>query len=139
MNHTSIEQSKRLVDLGLDPNTADMVHYGIHKGIDGNYHLSGTNTNDDVIPIDKALCSKTFEKVTKSDIECKLPCWSVSALMDLLPEIRINYHLYKWRYSLESLDYIEVSSGKILHSITSNGVLNKFYDMVVWLLEDNYI
>ena len=133
MNCTSIEQSKRLVDLGLDPNTADMFHLRI---VGETYDKYG-----ELIPLEDNLCKVEVDSPNRLNYpkDDMLPCWSVSALMDLLPEIRINYHLYKWRYSLESLDYIGVSSGKILHSITSNGVLNKFYDMIVWLLENKYI
>lgn len=82
--YTTIEQSRKLAEI-LPLESADMVYFGIYQGIDGKYHLSGTNTEDDVIPIYKNLCTKVFTKTTTSDIICMLPCWSLSALLDVLP------------------------------------------------------
>lgn len=71
---TTIYQCKKLLKLGVDVNTADMVYFGIHQGMDGKYYLSGTNTEDNVIPIYKNLCIKVFTKTTTSDIVCMLSC-----------------------------------------------------------------
>jgi hypothetical protein len=52
--------------------------------MDGKYYLSGTNTEDDVIPIYKNFCIKVFAKTTASDVINQLPCWSLSALLNLM-------------------------------------------------------
>ena len=56
---TSIEQSKHLLELGLDTKTADMSHY---ETTAGDYYLQvGKEYEDDI------------------------PAWSLSALLDLIP------------------------------------------------------
>lgn len=66
---TTLEQSKRLLDAGLNPNTADL-YYTI---FDGNCvpHLVLTEMTDRHW---KDLCPRVYT-----------PCWSVGALMDVLP------------------------------------------------------
>ena len=82
---TSLEQSKKLAEI-LPLESADMVYFGIHQGMDGKYYLSGTNTEDDVVPIYKNFCIKVFAKTTASDVINQLPCWSLAALLDVLPK-----------------------------------------------------
>ena len=94
-SYTSKKQSEMLIKLGIPIESADMVYFGIHQGMDGKYHLSGTNTEDDVVPIYKNLCIKVFEKTTASDVINQLPCWSLAALRACLPPgISIDGILY---------------------------------------------
>ena len=75
---TSIEQSKKLIGLGLDVNTADM-YYNV---IDDSFKLYDDNAK---LYINDGL---------NSDIDWKnifsydkiLPAWSLSALIELMPE-----------------------------------------------------
>lgn len=84
-SYTDIEQSKKLTEI-LPKDSADMVYFGIHQGMDGKYYLSGTNTEDDVVPTYKNLCIKVFEKTTASDVIIQLPCWSLAALLNIIPQ-----------------------------------------------------
>lgn len=84
-SYTDIEQSKKLAEI-LPHESADMVYFGIHQGMDGKYYLSGTNTEEDVVPIYKKLCTKVFAKTTASDVINQLPCWSLAALLGVLPK-----------------------------------------------------
>ena len=86
-SYTDLKQSKKLAEI-LPHESADMVHFGIHLGMDGKYYLSGTNNEDDVVPIYKNLCTKVFVNVTASDITCQLPCWSLAALLNILNTIK---------------------------------------------------
>ena len=74
MNYTTIEQSKRLLELGLNLETADMVYIK---------HATSSNLefrfDDDVPPM--VLGKTSFSKL---DVPA-LPCWSVGALLDLMP------------------------------------------------------
>ena len=81
---TDLPQSKTLSKI-LPLESADMVYLGIHQGMDGKYHLSGTNTEDDVVPIYKNFFIKVFAKTTSSDVINQLPCWSLAALLGVLP------------------------------------------------------
>ena len=66
-NYTSLEQSKRLIAAGLDPNTADMV-WTYEDMIEDYFPYIG------LVPIQ----------------EKDLPCWSVGALIDVLPSAVSN-------------------------------------------------
>lgn len=91
-SYTDLEQSKKLAEI-LPIESADMVYFGIHQGMDGKYYLSGTNTEEDVVPIYKNLCTKVFTKTTTNDIICMLPCWSLAALLSVIRKT-IGYTLY---------------------------------------------
>ena len=88
-SYTDIEQSKKLAQI-LPIESADMVYFGIHLAMDGKYYLSGTNTEDDVVPTYKNFCIKVFAKTTESDVINKLPCWSLAALLGVLPKEYTN-------------------------------------------------
>ena len=62
MNYTSLEQSKKLLELGLSPDSADMHYYSLRR-------------KDDVI-----VWTPEFGKTSEYDI----PCWSLAALLDIL-------------------------------------------------------
>lgn len=81
MNFTSIEESKKLVELGVDLNTADMF-YEIQK----NYNDDGTDQTFVRVGEFPKLQFKYYEYI---------PCWSTGVLIDLLPKIIIdNNHNY---------------------------------------------
>ena len=86
---TTNEQSKQLVSVGLDPNTADMCYKELVSG--GKVY---SNPEEAVLtPYPKALEYKQgFEKERaaykgfKSNIVYEVtPCWSLDALIDLFP------------------------------------------------------
>ena len=66
--YTTIEQSKKLLSLGLDPNTADMF-----------YHLG-----ESLVPNVIYGCNEDFK--------CYLLAWSLTALLELMP---IGSHIEK--------------------------------------------
>ena len=70
---TSIEQSKKLIELGIDVNTADMIYQPI-MDID-----SMNNVGFATIP----LCFP-FNEVKECNVQY-LPAWSLSALLELIP------------------------------------------------------
>ena len=137
-SYTTIEQSRKLADI-LPLESADMVHFGIHLGMDGKYYLSGTNTEDDVVPIYKNLCTKVFVKVTASDITCQLPCWSLAALIDVLPRfIEFKGDKYYLRFMKEYIEYAndEVSiTGRCLHTTGNSNLIDACYEMILKLNE----
>ena len=64
-HYTTIEQSKKLVELGLNPDTADMHYSKIIK-----------DTNVTYIP-----------ELLLDDNDCDIPCWSLGALINIMPSI----------------------------------------------------
>ena len=143
-SYTSLEQSKMLVEF-LPLESADMVYFGIHQGIDGKYHLSGTNTEDDVVPIYKNFCIKVFAKITASDVINQLPCWSLAALSEfILPYIGDDDgNNYKFYLSKDGLDrwiaYYKSDDVSIHICEESDNMIDVIFEIVCWLKKEEYI
>lgn len=124
MNYTSIEQSKKLLTLGLDPNTADLW-----------YSLDETDPDYSVLHIDESL---DWDEITVYDRA--LPCWSLGALLEVMPKIKEFYYpsLYKGSFSVTACMY-STQDHDIFKIYSGEDFLEAAYNMVVWLLENNYI
>ena len=123
---TTISQSRKLIELGLDPNSADMVW---------------TTANPDLpmllaYPIED--CNSWNDKV---------PAWSLSALLEVMPkEIKkddkqYNFHLETthnlyyvsyYRYDIDGIRYLHTTE-------MNNCTIDAAYEMVCWLLEQGFI
>ena len=132
MNYTSIEQSRRLIELGLSPETADMCY--MYTKFDGESEpqyfasLSKAKTND-------------------------IPCWSEGALLELIPshlgefEDGIDFGLSKafnnkW-FCAHYLQMKEDDNGELLMksiiTVTGKTSIEALYKLVCWLIENNHI
>jgi len=121
--YTSIEQSKKLLELGLDPNTADM-EYLLHRD-DGSTVLGSPFIKDD-------LAERGEERVFDY-----LPCWSVGALIDAMPMIK--YKDYPKEYPiLRHWDGYQFDTYAHATQYYDN-LIEAAYEMVIWLLKNNYI
>lgn len=69
--YTTVEQSNRLIESGLDPKTADM-------------HYSANDVIIDNLP-DKHI--EAYPMINKNDAEYTVPCWSAGCLMSLMPDM----------------------------------------------------
>lgn len=114
MNYTSIEQSKKLLELGLSPESADMYYELIMT--DDHYKnpqpSSDVNVNDDT----------------------NIPCWSLKSLLSLYPKIEVESDIETFickSYGLED--------GELLKQIKGFDWIEPTFRMVVWLLENDYI
>lgn len=134
MNYTSIEQSKKLLELGMNPESADMFYLDNSKAkvpILGEYKIFD-------IPSIKHINSDEL-----ISIDMQIPCWSLGSLLELMPKIKENeddggcyptlckgYNTDKWhcvyRSSIHITDWCDTS-------------INAAIDMMVWLLENGYI
>ena len=123
-HYTTIEQSKKLVELGLSPDTADMF-----------YSRRPTKKSKyGVFPDFKP--EGRLEVFTKVD----LPCWSLGALLEVMPEIDNqlpslrkykNYYCVVYSDNVTRLGDNQWQNGKTPAEAA--------YNMVVWLLENGYI
>lgn len=127
-NYTSIEQSKKLLELGLDSESADMIY------------MMGVS--------DIPYCKHRNDPEGINNI----PCWSVGALMDVMPE-SITYSDFKpfplglfkgdkekhSKYGHYWIQYFNPEHGGA--HVQTNGYtpIEAAYNMIVWLLENNYI
>jgi hypothetical protein len=122
---TSIEQSKKLVEAGLDPNTADMWYHN------GEQNPKPYREHRDFV---------------------KSPCWSLGALIGLLPktiETKKPKNLYfpEILPSSNCVAYTAFNESKemVFLKMFATGVesdatlIDNMVSMICWLLNNNYI
>lgn len=135
MNYTSIEQSKKLLELGLSPESADMCYKGSQSIID---------------PKEREYTKEPFVrgKYTSFDnLRIFYPCWSVGALLEVMPPVikgdRLDgFSLCCWKTSLSYIVQYEKTIGNVYEKeidFSGDTPIEAYYKMVVWLLENNYI
>ena len=117
---TSIEQSKKLIVLGVDINTADMYYDVNSYGIQSKPEVA-------------------IGKVCNKDI----PAWSLSALIELLPnKIVVNNEKYFLHFTKNKVEYIGIVTwdGQKSISAEADNLLDACYNIIVKLKNDgNYI
>lgn len=130
MNYTTIEQAKHLLELGLDSNSADML-------------WEQHNKEEPYVTI------KPWTTKGKSVGAHILPCWSLEALLEVMPKSIIDEYTSKgwlgmcllyyssWRwivyYSNEDID------SPAIHEERGDTLIEAAYNMVCWLIEQGYI
>ena len=142
---TDLSQSKKLKELGIDVNTADMC-YPYDRHLDKMYG-----------DIPYAMGYKRFNESTD------IPAWSLSALLGLMPkhikqedERTYKFHIFnddgivikRWGCSYVAEDYHNraeyLSDPKLKYPTNIYGgkyedVLDAAYEMIVWLKENGKI
>ena len=124
---TYVEQTKKLIELGIDINTADLTIIDLPiQGGDRFKFISSRLPND------------TFPSITDGKSE-KVPAWSLSALLGLMPtddkkdeyyvdtESHSNYHTVSYRNCWDGCIHSEYSEESLLDAA---------FEMVCWLLEN---
>lgn len=126
-NCTSIEQSKKLLELGLNPDTADMWW--------NFYSITTDDTTPMIIHLNKPWAGNFNWNNEKDNV----PAWSLSALLDLIPNTIGNYVL---RFDKVDSDYYiwyeDVYKGwqdTIGHPFAEN-FIDAAFEMIVWLLKN---
>ena len=127
---TTIEQSKKLMGLGIDVSTADMF-YAYRANIQtGEWELSKT-------PV-------IIDGSEKIDPVLDVPAWSLTALIGLIPKIIGDYNRI-FRMDVGDLDtsmwYDELGSGvdSDLPDVTMNSMVDTAFEMICKLKENNKI
>lgn len=134
MNYTTVEQSKKLLELGLNSESADMFYLDNSKAkvpILGEYKIFD-------IPSIKHINSDEL-----ISIDMQIPCWSLGALLEVMPEIfedendrgcnptlSKGYDTDMWHCLYRSTIYI---------TDWYKSPTDAAFEMVVWLLENGYI
>lgn len=108
---TTVEQSEKLIEAGLNPNTADL-HYN-------NASYKGPNYNDELIlsnfPYTKAIELYRNTGFTESLFFKCIPSWSIGALWHILYSNKVVLSLNPMTISPEQL--IELLVDHIVYSI----------------------
>lgn len=129
---TSLAQSRKLTELGVSEDTADM-HYAFsaiggnafQKMIDNRAILLIGNTNS-IYPYQ--------------------PAWSLSALLEILPYTVITdkgdeytLQMYKEDDVTYVFGYNHAYTDTVTIEFMHQEPINAAYDLIVWLIENNYI
>lgn len=125
MNYTTSEQSKKLLELGLDPNTADLT-------------LNLYAEKETVIMKPYRECKEFFNV---SEIPSFLiPCWSIE-LIDLMPyEIKEDGDTYRLLVTHKLVQYPRLTTlWPSLHNSHADSTFEAAYNMMIWLLENKYL
>lgn len=128
---TTIEQSKHLLKLGLNPESADMRYeHTIHEREDLQTPMYGFN-------ISSMKYYEDIENITY------LPAWSLSALLEVMPS-RINdtYKLSLIKDDVTNGYYYNYTDRKERRLRTSFASYNPFdaaFEMMCWLLENKKV
>jgi len=132
---TSIEQSQKLIDLGIDINTADM-RYGYIASYDFSDRMY--EGGYDPIPYHKDFFIKN-PMFSVEEYDSELYAWSLSALLGLMPtdDKKDEYYVDTESHS----DYYTVSyrncwDGCIHSEYSEESLLDAAFKMFCWLLEN---
>ena len=124
---TTIEQSKKLLELGIDVNTADMC-WSIFK----------TSWGERIYTIVAYPMLPNQEKGIEK-IHEDLPAWSLTALFGFLPEhtqvpssLKQNKYVYNFHNGI-------VEFGDDCHKEKSINLFDAVFEMVCWLKENGKI
>ena len=156
--YTTIEQSKKLLSLGLDPSTADMYYKYVLPKSDKLHHVPDVGEPTNAL----SWYNKGYTlNGRKEPLELKdfcIPCWSLTALLELMPSYLPLYpeatedKVKEGKY--RSSDLIASKEGYLrkrfdgyyqyrydgIHCVGDyNNPLNTAFEMVCWLIEQEQI
>lgn len=130
---TSIEQSKKLIELGIDINTADLTILDLPiQGGDRFKYISIKLPND------------TFPSITDGKSE-KVPAWSLSALIQVLPiTIVDSWTDYCLMLDIKAKMPRYVKYGDVYHpefpwDFKKQSLLDSVVESIFWLHNNNYL
>ena len=125
---TSLEQSKKLIELGIDINTADM-RYGYIAPYD--YSDRMYDGGYDEIPYPKDFLKKN-PNFSVNEYDAELPCWSLAALLDVLPYPHLEQN-YKGKWCCKT-EYADTT-----YLWEADNPVDACYEMIIKLHEQNII
>lgn len=148
---TSIEQSKKLLELGLKPDTADMVYHCDRTGL---WSLEARP----IMQKSRSLFYKVLKyqhgeaeanKIFKQQYDKDVPAWSLSRLIELMPEeIKDKKHGESFYLTMDkednSVSYINEYPELKLLAYTSNpfvgrSLFDSLIEMIDWLINNDYL
>ena len=145
MNYTSIEQSNKLLELGLSPESADMTYCAITEGMRERMIIKDWQVN---IGLDIAIKENRFSYKNGYVV----PCWSLGALLEVMPIIKKGIDEYLpyfikgseiWKGKIQSFWYCSYAllddSNTELITFRNSTAVEAAYSMVAWLLENGFI
>lgn len=131
---TNIYQSERLLKLGLDRETADMFHLRVVGDAEDEFDVNNF-----------AECTESIYNKHSYPSEDTIPAWSLSKLIDLMPEYihfdafaDTKYYLTLRPYCLLKVSYKQ-DSGSWLYGSESSNLFDAIIDVIEYLIVNNHI
>lgn len=152
-HYTTIEQSKKLLELGLSPETADL-YYSMLYHIDKLYHVPNLGEPIKVLSLYNEGHTLGGKYKPKTLEEFCIPCWSLGALLEVMPDYIRNYNqlnkttrvyglnLFRSAYHCCGYSYGPSLNEENQDSLCCFGCdtwIEAAYKTVCWLLKNNYI
>ena len=139
---TSIEQSKKLLELGLSHKSADMYYEYVLPHSDKLHHVPNIGEPTNALSwYNKGYTLGGKNKPMTLEEFC-IPCWSLGALLDVLKTRKdCNFITIHSSYSLKwilNTSYYELANWKEKETIEET-LIDTVYNTIVWLLENGYI
>ena len=137
---TSIEQSEKLLSLGLDPSTADMYYKYVLPKSDKLHHVPDVGEPTNAL----SWYNKGYTlNGRKEPLELKdfcIPCWSLEALLELMPATIRNYQLtIDKEYVVYNISYDDIFSRESVILYAEYSLIDAAFEMVCWLIEQKHI
>lgn len=138
---TSLEQSKKLIELGIDENTSDMVY--LKSYFEDDYNLLVGSYHEGYAEKDNETLVPVFDE--------HIPAWSLSALLELMPpylfefERGIDLNIYPnlsgkaWHCSYMPNAVENMKNDKFKQITSGDNLVDAAFEMVCWLLENKKI
>ena len=115
MNYTSVEQSKKLLELGLNPDSADM-------------HTEMFDENGDMVSL------VIGGRGDKSKRNYGTPIWSTGRLIELLPKSIGAYNRVIW---MNFVNY--ETSYSCLIEFANHNLMDNLIEAIEWAIKNKYI
>lgn len=135
---TSLEQSKKLIELGIDVSTADM-HYSTWTILNKGEYILSPNQGE------------TIEELQEDYGNQIIPAWSLSALLKLMPpylfefERGIDLNIYPnlngkaWHCSYMPNAVENMKNDKFKQITKGDNLIDAVFEMVVWLKKNKML
>ena len=142
---TSIEQSQKLLELGLSPNTADMYYQRVMPKSDKIEHNPKVGNPVEALSLyNKGYTAFNNNEPLKLEEHC-ISAWSLSALLNLVPKnidmrTATSYHFSLWpTYDKTWMAIYETAGHYVFEMFEKETAIEAVYSMVVYLIENNKI
>jgi hypothetical protein len=136
---TTIEQSKRLLEFGLDVQTSDCYHYAIQY-FDG---VSYENTGKMAIGLRSNIADENhFDYLLESfgldDMDCFIPAWSLHRLIAMLPDFFSNLgRQFNLKMDKCFLRYCTARNDEYIYFQQKDTLYDNIIDCIEWLIKEN--
>lgn len=136
---TDIPQSKKLIELGVDVDTSDMVYLRSYFEDEGEYNLLVGSYHEGYMEKDDGTIIPVFDE--------HIPAWSLSALLGLMPFHIIENNRFSF-YQVKGFNkqgetyrfgYKTNDNSFLFETSWHNNAIDAAFEMICWLKENNKI